>query len=155
MAIGAPQPAKAVEEKPGLQGDDSNLKTRIAGKITGGSFGLEDIPDYLDLLVKACNTHPKIQKKSKKASLIFQFQVEGGQDFWIRIDRGRFSTGQGSRDSVDVTIRMDRRIAPGIFSGQVNAASAYMAKELAFIGPMKHGIAFRTWVNLVKQELGL
>jgi hypothetical protein len=50
---------------------------------------------------------------------------------------------------------MDRQIAPGIFSGQVNAASAYMAKELAFIGPMKHGIAFRTWVNLVKQELVL
>jgi len=37
----------------------------------------------------------------------------------------------------------------------VNAASAYMAKELSFVGPMKHGIAFRTWVNLVKQELGL
>ena len=50
---------------------------------------------------------------------------------------------------------MERRIAAGIFSGRVNAASAYMAKELAFDGPMKHGIAFRTWVNLVKQELGL
>ena len=58
-------------------------------------------------------------------------------------------------EAVDVTIRMDRRIAPGIFSGRVNAASAYMAKELAFIGPMRHGIAFRSWVSLVKQELGL
>ena len=125
------------------------------GKIKAGTFGLEDIPDYLELLVSACNNHPKIQKKSRKANLVFQFQVEGGTDFWIRIDRGRFSTGQGTVDNVNVTIRMDLRIAPGIFSGQVNAASAYMAKELAFIGPMKHGIAFRAWVNLVKQELGI
>jgi len=158
LAIGAPQPKTQPEIQPQgdpLSGDTSGLKARIAGKIKEGTFGLDDIPDYLELLVTACNSHPKIQKKAKKANLVFQFQVEGGADFWIRIDRGRFSTGQGSLDNVNVTIRMDRHIAPGIFSGQVNAASAYMAKELAFIGPMKHGIAFRTWVNLVKQELGI
>jgi putative sterol carrier protein len=154
LAIGVPQPA--IPARDGTVSEDaSGLKALVAGKIKGGTFGLEDIPDYLELLVTACNAHPKIQKKSSKANLVFQFQVDGGSDFWIRIDRGQFSTGQGSQDNADVTIRMDRRIAPGIFSGQVNAASAYMAKELAFIGPMKHGIAFRTWVNLVKQELAL
>jgi NADPH-dependent 2,4-dienoyl-CoA reductase/sulfur reductase-like enzyme/putative sterol carrier protein len=158
LTVGVPRPVEPSGDSAvsgDVTADASDHKTRIAGKIKGGAFGLEDIPDYLDLLVTTCNTHPKIQKKSKKANLVFQFQVEGGQDFWIRIDRGHFSTGQGSLENVDVTIRMDCRIAPGIFSGQVNAASAYMNKELAFIGPMKHGIAFRTWVNLVKQELGL
>jgi 2,4-dienoyl-CoA reductase-like NADH-dependent reductase (Old Yellow Enzyme family)/thioredoxin reductase/putative sterol carrier protein len=134
---------------------ETELKSRVARKIKSGTFGLEDVPEYLDVLVAACNAHPKIQKKSKKAMLVFQFEIEGGADFWIRIDRGVFSTGPGTSDRADVTIRMDRRIAPGIFSGKVNAASAYMAKELSFVGPMKHGIAFRTWVNIVRQELGL
>jgi len=155
LSIGTTAPPVKPGQSPKLREDDPGLKSRVAWKIKTGSFGLEDIPEYLEVLVEACNAHPKIQKKSKKSLLVFQFEVEGGSDFWIRIDRGIFSTGQGSSDKADVTIRMDRRIAPGIFSGQVNAASAYMAKELAFIGPMKHGIAFRTWVNLVRQELGL
>jgi NADPH-dependent 2,4-dienoyl-CoA reductase/sulfur reductase-like enzyme len=154
LAIGVPQPAIQVGDG-AVSGDASGVRARVAGKIKGGTFGLEDIPDYLELLVTSCNAHPKIQKKSSKANLVFQFEMDGGPNFWIRIDRGHFSTGQGSQDKADVTIRMDRRIAPGIFSGRVNAASAYMAKELAFVGPMKHGIAFRTWVNLIKQELGL
>jgi len=54
-----------------------------------------------------------------------------------------------------VVIRIDRRIAAGIFTGEVNAAAAYMAKELAFDGPMRHGIAFRTWVDTARRELGL
>ena len=58
-------------------------------------------------------------------------------------------------ENPDVTIQMDAGIAPGIFAGTVNAASAYMTKELAFIGPMRHGIAFRSWVNVVKEEMGL
>ena len=154
LAIGAPQTATTVEGE-AMSGDATDLRSRVAGKIKGGTFGLDDVPAYLELLVAACNANPRIRKKSRKANLGFQFQVEGGPDFWIRINGGHFSTGQGSLDKIDVTIRMDRRIAPGIFSGQVNAASAYMAKELSFVGPMKHGIAFRTWVNLVKQELGL
>jgi hypothetical protein len=139
----------------GKLGGSSLLKDRVAAKIRNRTFDLEDIPEYLELLVSACNAHPKIQKKSRKVDLVFQFEVEEGPNFWIRIERGEFSSGRGPADDSDVIIRMDRRIAPGIFSGQVNAASAYMAKELAFIGPMKHGIAFRTWVNLVTQELGL
>jgi hypothetical protein len=78
-----------------VSGNAADLKNVIAGKIKGGSFGLGDIPEYLELLVASCNTHPKIQKKSRKANLVFQFQVEGGPAFWIRIDRSRFSTGQG------------------------------------------------------------
>jgi len=153
LAIGCPRVETQSEAE--ATRDDRNLKSRIAGKIRSGTFALEDIPEYLELLVAACNANPKIQKKSRRAVLGFQFRIEGASDYWIRINHGTFSAGKGELDRTDVTIRMDRRIAPGIFSGRVNAASAYMAKELAFIGPMKHGIAFRGWVNLVKQQLGL
>ncbi len=135
--------------------DRDDIQSRVARRIKTGVFSLEDVPAYLDVLVSACNRNAKIQKRARKAVLGFQFRIQGGTDFWIRINRGTFSTGRGEIEAPQVTITMDARIAPGIFSGQVNAASAYMAKELSFAGPMKHGIAFRTWINIVKQELGL
>jgi putative sterol carrier protein len=142
-------------ESVGGPGEPHDPKSRIASKIKSGSFSLEDIPDYLEILVKACNGNLKIQKKSKQSRLKFQFAIQGAEDYWITVDRGRFSTGAGGLENPDVTIRMGAEIAPGIFAGSVNAASAYMTKELAFMGPMRHGIAFRNWINVAKEEMGL
>ncbi len=143
------------EEHGGKASETGDLKTRIASKIKSGGFSLEDIPAYLEILVKACNSNSKIQKKTKSTRLKFQFAIEGEADYWIAIERGRFSTGAGRLENPDVTIRMGAGIAPGIFAGSVNAASAYMTKELSFVGPMRHGIAFRNWVNAAKEEMGL
>jgi 2,4-dienoyl-CoA reductase-like NADH-dependent reductase (Old Yellow Enzyme family)/thioredoxin reductase/putative sterol carrier protein len=127
MAIGEKQ-----AEQSGREQDSGDTKIRMAGKIKKGAFTVEDIPDYLRVLVEACNCNPKIQRKSRKARLGFQFTIAGSTDYWITIDRGVFSTGEGQLDHPDVTIQMDGRIAPGIFSGEVNAASAYMTKDLSF-----------------------
>ncbi len=152
MAIGEQE---TTAEAAGCDNERGDLKNRIASKIKGGSFTMEDIPDYLQVLVEACNGSSKIQKKSRRSRLRFQFTITGGTDHWITIERGRFSTGAGQLANPDVTIQMDAGIAPGIFAGTVNAASAYMTKQLAFIGPMRHGIAFRNWINAVKEEMGL
>ena len=48
---------------------------------------------------------------------------------------------------------MDPSIASGIFAGTVNAASAYMAKELKFEGSMMLGLKFRTITDAVAKEL--
>ncbi len=127
----------------------------VAHRIRSGTFTNADIPDYLDVLVAVCNSNSRIQKKSRRTRLGFQFEIEGELSFWISVERGRFSTASGRLSEPDVVIRMDRRIAAGIFTAEVNAAAAYMAKELAFDGPMRHGIAFRTWVDTARRELGL
>ena len=136
-------------------GPSGGAAAGVAHRIRSGTFTNADIPDYLDVLVAACNSNRRIQKKSRRTRLGFQFEIEGELSFWISVDRGRFSTASGRLSEPDVVIRMDRRIAAGIFTGEVNAAAAYMAKELAFDGPMRHGIAFRTWVDTARRELGL
>jgi putative sterol carrier protein len=152
MAIGEKIPG--AEFVHAVLGTDDRQR-RIANRIKSGSLSEDDIHDYMAVLVQACNGNQKVRKKARKSVLAFQFELVGGTDYWIRIDHGLFSTGEGNIEKPDVIIRMNATIAPGIFSGEINAASAYMSKQLAFIGPMKHGIAFRNWVNLVRQELGL
>ena len=134
---------------------EEGLRGTVIGKVKSGTFEIDDIPDYLTVLVEICNENKKIQSKSRKADLNFQFKVIPGPGFWIKINNGVFTTGQGTLESNDVLIEMDKSIAAGIFTGEVNAASAYMSKQIKFIGPMRHGMKFQAWTNTVKKELGL
>jgi 2,4-dienoyl-CoA reductase-like NADH-dependent reductase (Old Yellow Enzyme family)/thioredoxin reductase/putative sterol carrier protein len=131
------------------------LRGLVVYKVKTSTFEIADIPDYLEVMVEICNTNEKIQKKSKKSMLNFQFKVIPGPSYWIVINNGKFTTGEGELDSPDVTIEMNKNVAAGIFTGEVNAASAYMSKQIKFIGPLRHGMKFQTWTNTVKKELGL
>ncbi|MFW9922385.1 MAG: FAD-dependent oxidoreductase [Candidatus Thorarchaeota archaeon] len=132
-----------------------SLKDTVVSKVKNGSFDIEDIPDYLQLLIKICNENSKIQSKSKKTNLKFQFNILPGPSFWIQITNGKFTTGKGSLTNPDVVIEINKNIAAGIFTGEVNAASAYMSKQIKFLGPMRHGMKFQSWTNAVKKELNL
>jgi len=131
------------------------LRGSVIHKVKTSTFEIEDIPDYLEVLVDICNSNDKIQKKSKKSVLKFQFKVVPGPIFWININKGHFTTGEGEFDSPDVIIEMNKSIAVGVFTGEVNAASAYMSKQIKFIGPLRHGMKFQQWINTVRNELGL
>ncbi len=132
---------------------DGGLKSLIKIKIKRRTFTNEDIPSYLDLLAQICNEDEKIQKKNKKNNLLFQISIGDDKHFYIKIENGLFSTGESKVEKPDVTICMDPSIASGIFAGTVNAASAYMAKELKFEGSMMLGLKFRTITDAVAKEL--
>ena len=118
------------------------LRDLLVTKVKSGQFGIEDIPDYLKVLVEICNENKKIQSKSKKTKLAFIFKVAPGPSFWIKIQNGKFTTGEGTLEQQDVIIEMNKNIAAGIFTGEVNASAAYMSKQLKFIGPLRHGMKF-------------
>ncbi len=141
-----------------LFGDEGEIKTEdlksyIKNKIKNGSLTNEDIPKYLDLFVQICNQDAKIQKKNKKTKLLFQISIEEDKDYFIKIEKGFFSTGERKVENPNVTILMDSSVASGILSGKINAASAYIAKDLKFEGSMMLGMKFRNMVNTVAKVL--
>lgn len=138
-----------------LEATGEDLQEVVVYKVKSGNFTIDDIPDYLQILVDICNKNKKIQKKSKRSKLKFQFKINPGPNFWIRINNGKFSWGEGLLKENDVVIEMNKKIAAGIFTGEVNAASAYMSKQLKFDGPLRHGMKFQSWTNTVKKELDL
>ncbi|NPD89657.1 MAG: FAD-dependent oxidoreductase [Asgard group archaeon] len=132
---------------------DGDLKSLMRMKIKRRSFTNDDIPDYLDMMSMVCNENEKIRKKNKKTNLIFQISIGDKKHYFIKIENGNFSTGEGKVDNPNVTIWMESSIAGGIFAGTVNSASAYMSKELKFEGSMIHGIKFRSLTEAVIKEL--
>jgi len=146
------------EEADVLYSDDldvkeGDLKSLMNIKIKRRTFTNDDIPSYLDLLTQICNENEKIQKKNKKTKLLFQISIGEDIHYFIKIENGVFSTGEEIVENPDVTIIMDSSIASGIFAGTINAASAYMAKELKFEGSMMLGLKFRAITDAVAKEL--
>ncbi|MBD3192615.1 MAG: NAD(P)-binding protein [Candidatus Heimdallarchaeota archaeon] len=134
---------------------ERDLRTIVVKKVQERTFTLEDIPDYLEVMVNICNTSEKIQKKARRLKLQFQFSIEDGPNYWIKIQNGQFTTGEGQVEDPDVTIEMQKAVAAGIFTGDVNTTAAYMRKQIKFQGSMRHGIKFQKWTNEVTKELGL
>jgi len=132
---------------------DGDLKSLMKIKIKRRSFTNDDIPDYLDLLAQICNENEKIQKKNKKAKLEFQISISDKKYYFIKIENGHFTTGEAKLENPNVRIWIDESIASGIFMGTVNAASAYMAKEIKFEGSMMLGLKFRNFTDAVVSEL--
>ncbi len=150
MTLESAKLAPSLDEDAGEEG----IRSEVVHKVNTSTFEIEDMPKYLQVLVEICNSNTSIQKKSKKSNLKFQFRVVPGPSYWINITNGKFTTGEGEMTKPDVIIEMSKNIAAGIFTGEVNAASAYMSKQLKFIGPLRHGMKFQQWTNAVKKELG-
>ncbi|MHA1221224.1 MAG: oxidoreductase, partial [Candidatus Heimdallarchaeota archaeon] len=131
------------------------LRGLVIAKIKSGTFGIEDIPEYMEVMRDICNENPRIQSKSKKSVLAFQFKIVPGPSFWIKINNGKFTIGDGTLEHNDVIIEMNKNIAAGVFTGDVNAAAAYMSKQIKFIGPLRHGMKFQQWTNTVMKELDI
>ena len=136
-----------------LELEKGDLKSLIKMKMKRRTFTNDDIPDYLEMMVQICNTNEKIRKKNKKTQLLFQIAIGDDKNYYIKIENGHFSAGESKVENPNVTICMDESIASGIFMGTINAASAYMAKELKFEGSMIHGMRFRSLTDTVIKEL--
>jgi 2,4-dienoyl-CoA reductase-like NADH-dependent reductase (Old Yellow Enzyme family)/thioredoxin reductase/putative sterol carrier protein len=150
MTLETAEPMPSSEETVSIE----SIRDEVIHKVNTSTFEIEDMPKYLQVLVEICNSNDSIQKKSKKSNLKFQFRVVPGPSYWINISNGKFTAGDGEMDKPDVIIEMNKNIAAGIFTGEVNAAAAYMSKQLKFIGPLRHGMKFQQWTNAVKKELG-
>jgi 2,4-dienoyl-CoA reductase-like NADH-dependent reductase (Old Yellow Enzyme family)/thioredoxin reductase/putative sterol carrier protein len=133
--------------------ESGDPRALIRSKIKNRSFSNEDILVYLNIFVEICNQDEKIQKKNKKSKLLFQISIGKDKDYFIKIENGFFTTGDGKVENPNVAILMDGSIASGILSGTINAASAYLAKDLKFEGSMMLGMKFRNMVNAVAKIL--
>jgi putative sterol carrier protein len=65
-----------------------------------------------------------------------------------------FSAGEGDAPAEpDLTLTMGSAVGTGMFTGEVDATSAYMAGYLKISGPLPEAIKFRTIIELVREAL--
>ena len=110
---------------------DDELKSQLKDKMEDGSFSSENLPQYMGLFADICNETDDIKDEVDGWDRKFQFKVEGGDDFWMIVADQHFELGQGQlSDDPDIVLELGLNTVVGIFSGNVDATSAYMSGDL-------------------------
>lgn len=132
---------------------DEEKKQALLDKIDDGSFSSEDLDDYLELFMEVSNNSEDIEEEVDGWNRKFQIVMEDKDDFYFMIEDCKFSVEKGTHEDPDITLEMSADTAAGIFSGEIDATSAYMGGELKIIGPLPDAVKFRTLTELVREEL--
>jgi putative sterol carrier protein len=132
---------------------DQELKEKLKAKIDDGSFSIDDLQDYIKLLVDVCNETDDIKEEVEGWDRKLQFVIRGSTNAWLKVADSKAEAGEGDIDTPDITLEMDARVAAGVFSGEIDATSAYMAGDLKVVGPLPDAVKFRTITEMVREAL--
>ncbi len=102
-------------------------KARIVSRIRDEALSFEDIPAYMTLVCDLCNEDEKIRKQTADDRVTFQFLIEGGKDFWLKVDGGNFSYGNGKLDAPNDVNAL--RLATEVVRSTLAFARARLAEE--------------------------
>ncbi len=68
--------------------------------------------------------------------LVFQFDIEDGENHYLDITDGNCELGKGNHDDPSVTLIMNEETFKGIVSGETDGMQAFMAGQLRAEGDM-------------------
>lgn len=133
---------------------DEGLKQRMMELVAEGSIGVDNIQDYLNLLVQISNESEEIKEECEGWARTLLFSIEGYKYLWLSISEdAEFELGEGKLDNPDVILEMNAEVAASVFSGDIDATQAYMRNDLKIIGPIPDALKFRTLTEIVRDEL--
>lgn len=132
---------------------DDELKQKMKDKIDDSSFGAEDLKDYFTLFVQIANSNSDVKDEIDGFNRKFQFKIDGFENAWMKLDNQTVSMGSGEIADPDITLEMNARTTAGIFTGEIDATSAYMGGDLKITGALPDAVKFRTITELVREAL--
>ncbi len=133
---------------------DAELRKKMAEKIEEGEFEVADLPEFMGLFCAISNESDDIQDEVEGWSRKFQITpTDGAEAIWLVVDDGKFSTGTGSTDGADVTLKATGKNTAAILIGDKDATAAYMSGELAIEGAKPDAIRLRAVIEIVREEI--
>lgn len=128
-------------------------KEKLMEKIEDGDFSIADLPEFLAVFKEICNESEDVAEEVEDWDRKFQINLSDADNFWFKIEDGKFDYGMGEIEEPDVTLEMNGETAAGVFTGEIDATSAYMSGDLKIIGPLPDAVKFRTLTELVREEM--
>jgi len=132
---------------------DEDLLENVKDKIDDGEFGKEDLRDFFTLFAQIANHTEDIQDEVHGFNRKFQFKFTDHENAWLVIEDQKFVIGDGEIEAPDNTLEMTITTAVGIFSGEIDATSAYMNGDIKVSGVINDVIQFRSILEMVQEEL--
>ena len=128
-------------------------KEALLSKIEDGEFSIDDLPEFLKVFKEICDGSEDVEEEVEDWNKKFQITISDSDDFWFEVLDSKFTYAMGTIDEPDVTLEMNGDTAAGVFTGEIDATSAYMSGDLKIIGPLPDAVKFRTLTELVREEM--
>ena len=121
--------------------------------IFHSEFAPQDIPAYFGLFCEMGNEIEDLQEEVEGWDQVIQFVLDGLGSFWVQIDGGQFSHGEGAVDNAGLTLTMAADEAAMVFSGDKDAKAAYMSGALKVDGELPEAVRVQTLIEIVLEEI--
>ena len=128
----------------------------VKAKLEAKDFEAKDLPMFLKALEEIALTNEDlIDELEDTEDTTIQFNVPGAIEAYIVIADGKLTAGEGVKEDADVTLEMTEEVGKNLFTGETDAASAYMAGDLKIIGEMAKAMKLRSLIEIAGEEFGI
>ncbi len=110
------------------------LESRLWPLIMNRQLSPEDMPDLLEVAARRAEADPAIRAYLASADETVQIKVDGtapGRWMWLRIDRGKVSTGRGPISPTVTVEFVDEKSLVKVATDVVALAARYQASSLS------------------------
>jgi len=147
--------AKAPAAKAPAPAAKGSAIEEVKKKVAAKEFEAKDLPLFLAALQEISATNEDLKDELEDTEdVTIQFKVPGVVEAYIEIKGGKLTAKQGAKDDADVTLEMTEEVGKNLFTGETDAASAYMAGDLKIIGEMAKAMKLRSLIEIAGESLG-
>ena len=129
------------------------VKEELNKKIQEGEFDAADIPAYLTLFCEMGNEIEDLQDEVEDWNRRINLVLEGLGTFWITVEDGLFTTGEGAIENPNLVLTLDAQEGAMVFSGDKDAKAAYMSSALKVEGNLPDAVKMQTLIEIVGEEI--
>ena len=127
----------------------------VKAKVESKEFDAKDLPLFLAALEEiGTSNEDLIDELEDTEDVTIMFNVPGVVQAYIQIKDGKLTAKEGSIDDADVTLEMTEEVGKNLFTGETDAASAYMSGDLKIIGEMAKAMKLRSLIEIAGEEFG-
>ena len=127
----------------------------VKAKVEAKEFEAKDLPLFLAALEEIAGTNDDLKDELEDTEdVVIQFNVPDVIQAYIEIKGGKLTAAEGTKDDADVTLEMTEEVGKNLFTGETDAASAYMAGDLKIIGEMAKAMKLRSLIEIAGESFG-
>jgi putative sterol carrier protein len=128
-------------------------KETLTQKIQNGEFQAADFSDYFKVFCHLGNTLEDLQDEVEGWDRKIQIDLDGSGCYWISIEEGEFTTGEGKIEGTHLTLSAAADAAVKVFSGEQDGEAAFLSGALKINGDLPDAIKFHELLELVIDEV--
>ena len=132
--------------------DESTLNS-LQASVRAGTFSPAAIPDFFRFLARLGNEDEEMQEEVEGWSGVIDFHLSGLGEFWLAVQDGVFSVGQGGAPAASLTLSLSGEDAARIFTGALDAEEALARGLLRLEGDITAAIRLQTLLEIAMEHL--